>query len=151
MVWVTPRTWSAGETVTAALMNAHVRDELNALASKGIVIGFGSISGGVIGTGVHYYISVPASVKITGWVLLADASGSMVIDVWKDTYGNFPPTVADTIAGSEKPTLTTQQRNEDLTLTTWTQNVDAGDVLAFKVDSCTTIKAAVLTLLCEPR
>lgn len=29
--WVTPRTWVAGELVTAAIMNAHVRDELNAL------------------------------------------------------------------------------------------------------------------------
>ena len=29
--WVTPRTWSAGELVTASIMNAHVRDNLNAL------------------------------------------------------------------------------------------------------------------------
>ena len=26
MAWTTPRTWVTGETVTAALMNAHVRD-----------------------------------------------------------------------------------------------------------------------------
>ena len=26
MAWTTPRTWTAGETVTAALMNTHVRD-----------------------------------------------------------------------------------------------------------------------------
>lgn len=29
--WVTSRTWSAGELVTASIMNAHVRDQLNAL------------------------------------------------------------------------------------------------------------------------
>jgi hypothetical protein len=29
--WTAPRTWTAAETVTAALMNAHVRDNLNAL------------------------------------------------------------------------------------------------------------------------
>ncbi len=29
--WVTPRTWTAGELVTASIMNAHVRDNLNAL------------------------------------------------------------------------------------------------------------------------
>ena len=29
--WVTPRTWAAGELVTASIMNAHVRDNLNAL------------------------------------------------------------------------------------------------------------------------
>ena len=31
MAWTTPRTWVAAETVTASLMNAHVRDNLNAL------------------------------------------------------------------------------------------------------------------------
>ncbi len=31
MAWTNPRTWIAGETVTAALMNAHVRDNLNVL------------------------------------------------------------------------------------------------------------------------
>ncbi len=32
MAWTSPRTWVAGETVTAALMNAHVRDNFKALA-----------------------------------------------------------------------------------------------------------------------
>jgi len=31
MSWTTPRTWTTGEVVTAAIMNAHVRDELNFL------------------------------------------------------------------------------------------------------------------------
>ena len=31
MGWTDPRTWVDGETVTAAIMNAHVRDNLNAL------------------------------------------------------------------------------------------------------------------------
>lgn len=31
MSWTTPRTWIPGETVTASLMNVHVRDDLNAL------------------------------------------------------------------------------------------------------------------------
>lgn len=31
MAWTSPRTWVAAETVTAALMNAHVRDNLKAL------------------------------------------------------------------------------------------------------------------------
>jgi hypothetical protein len=36
--WVTPRTWSTGELVTAAIMNAHVRDQLNALKSPAYFI-----------------------------------------------------------------------------------------------------------------
>lgn len=31
MSWVTPRTWIAGEVLTAALLNTHLRDNLNAL------------------------------------------------------------------------------------------------------------------------
>lgn len=31
MAWTTPRTWTTGETVTDALMNTHVRDQLNFL------------------------------------------------------------------------------------------------------------------------
>lgn len=31
MVWTTPATWATGETVTAAKMNLHIRDNLNAL------------------------------------------------------------------------------------------------------------------------
>lgn len=31
MTWVAPRTWVASEVVTAAIMNQHVRDNLNAL------------------------------------------------------------------------------------------------------------------------
>ena len=31
MAWTTPRTWVAGETVTANLLNIHLRDNLNAL------------------------------------------------------------------------------------------------------------------------
>lgn len=34
MAWTTPRTWNAGEVVTAALMNLHVRDNLNVLKTS---------------------------------------------------------------------------------------------------------------------
>jgi len=34
MAWNTPRTWSPGETVTAALLNAQIRDNLNLLKTS---------------------------------------------------------------------------------------------------------------------
>ncbi len=34
MPWITARTWVSGETVTAAIMNAHVRDQLNLLKTN---------------------------------------------------------------------------------------------------------------------
>jgi hypothetical protein len=102
--------------------------------------------GSAITTGQKGHIEIPFACTITGWTLLADQSGSIVIDVWKDTYANFPPTVADTIAGSEKPTLSSVQKNQDLTLTTWSTSVAAGDILAFNVDSVSTVTRVTLSI-----
>ena len=82
-----------------------------------VVIGDGT---NAITTGVKGFLPVDFAFTILQWTLVADASGSIVIDVWRDSYANFPPTVADTIAGTEKPTLVSVQKNQDTTLSTWT-------------------------------
>ena len=105
--------------------------------------------GSAITTGQKGHIEIPFACTITGWTLVADQSGSIVVDVWKDTYANFPPTVADTITGSEKPTLSSVQKNQDLTLTTWTTAVSAGDILAFNVDSVATATRVTLSIRAE--
>jgi hypothetical protein len=107
--------------------------------------------GGVaITTGVKGFVSLPVAGTWKKWRLLSvDASatsGSIVIDVWKDTYANFPPTVGDTITASAKPTLSAAAKNEDSTLTGWTTSFSAGDVLGFKVDSATTVTKVSLSL-----
>jgi hypothetical protein len=104
--------------------------------SFGITIDGG---GSAITTGVKGYVTIPYNCTITGWTLVADVSGSIVIDVWKDVYANYPPTVADTIAGTEKPTLSSAIKNQDLSPSTWTTTVTAGDVIGFNVDSAVTI------------
>lgn len=111
--------------------------------SFGITIDGG---GSTITTGVKGYITIPYSMTITGWDIVADQVGSIVIDVWKDTFANFPPVLADTIAGSEKPTLSTQNHAQDLTLTTWTTTVTTGDIVGFNVDSATTVTRVTLVI-----
>jgi hypothetical protein len=106
-------------------------------------------AGSAITTGQKGHLEIPFACTITGWTILADQSGSIVVDVWKDTYANFPPTVADTIAGSEKPTLSSAQKNQDLTLTTWTTSVAAGDILAFNVDSVATVTRVTISIRAE--
>lgn len=102
--------------------------------------------GSAITTGQKGHLEIPFACTINGWTLLADQSGSIVIDVWKDTYANYPPTVADTIAGTEKPTLSAVIKNQDLALTTWTTAVAAGDILAFNVDSVATVTRVTLSI-----
>jgi len=94
--------------------------------------------GSVLTTGVKGYLVVPFNCTITAARLFADQSGSVVIDIWKDSYANFPPLVADTITASAKPTISTGVKDEDTTLTGWTTGIVAGDVLGFNVDSVTT-------------
>ena len=105
--------------------------------------------GAAISTGIKGKAGfrVPFACTITGWYLTADASGSLVIDIWKDTYSNFPPTSADTITASAKPTLSSAIKAYSTTLTGWTTTISAGDYLIINVDSCTTCKEASLSLM----
>lgn len=106
--------------------------------------------GGVaLTTGVKGFIEVPFACTVTGWRLVADQSGSIVVDVWKDTYANFPPVDGDRIAGTEKPTLSSAQKAEDTNLTTWTTALAKGDWLAFEIESATTVTRVTLSLLLQ--
>lgn len=90
------------------------------------------------------YAVVPFSGTIDQWTILADASGSCVVDVWK-AAGTIP-TNADTIAGTEKPTLAAAQIASDVSLSTWTTAVAAGNVFGFELESvsgCTRITVEV--------
>ena len=103
--------------------------------------------GSAITTGQKGHIEVPFGCTILRVTLVADQSGSIVIDIWKDTYANFPPTDADSITASAPPTITTDTDSQDTTLTGWTTSITAGDILAFKVDSITTIERVTLSLV----
>lgn len=104
-------------------------------------------AGSEIADGVKGFVRIPYACTITGVYLMADQSGSIVVDVWKDTFANYPPTVADTITASAKPTLSSAISGSDTTLTDWTKTVSAGDVIGFNVDSCTTITRLTLQIV----
>lgn len=106
------------------------------------------ISGGgsTVATGIAGDLTVPFNCTITEWTLLADQTGSVVIDIWKDTYANYPPTVADTITGSAKPTISAGVKGQSSTLTGWTTTISAGDTLRFNVDSAAAITRVTLSL-----
>lgn len=96
--------------------------------------------------GQQFDLRIPWAATIVKWTLLADAAGSIVLDLWKDTYANAPPTVADTITASAKPTLSTVVKNESSTLTGWTTSCAAGDVIRGNVDSTSGLTRATLIL-----
>jgi hypothetical protein len=86
-------------------------------------------------------LTVPYACTITAARALAWQSGAVVVDVWQDTYANYPPDNSDSITASAPITITaTGNKSEDTTLTGWDTTLDAGSVLRFNIDSCTTIQ-----------
>lgn len=93
------------------------------------------------------YAGVITAARIFGFDSTGLAtSGSAVVDIWKDTYANFQPTVADTITASAKPTLSSASKNQDTTLAGWTTAFSAGDIFVFKLESLTTITQVLVQL-----
>jgi len=105
---------------------------LGANTTVQVVIGNGT---DIISAGIWGDVQVPFDGTITGVTLLADQAATAVIDIWVDTYANFPPTNADSITAAAPPTLTAANKSNDTTLTGWTTALSDGDILRFNVDS----------------
>lgn len=103
-------------------------------------------NGFAITTGIKGDWIVPYNANISQYMILADQSGSISIDLWKDTYANYPPTDADSITASAPVAITAATKGTDSTLTGWTKAVTAGDVIRINVDSCATITRVSLAL-----
>jgi len=103
-------------------------------------------SGSAITTGVKGDLEVPFNCTINSATLLADQTGSIVIDIWKDSYTNYPPTDEDSITASTPPTITNGIKSQDTTLTGWNKTLTKGETLRFNVDSCSTITRVLLSL-----
>ena len=139
----------AGLAGEPAALTAHEADpdaHHSNIATLTFVIDGG---GSAITTGQKGHLHIPFNCVITQATLLADQTGSIVIDIWKDGYGFFPPTDADSITASAPPTISSAQKSQDSTLTGWTTYIYANDVLAFNVDSCTAITRVTLSLKVE--
>lgn len=108
--------------------------------------GGAALAAGLYGVGLR----VPFACKINSWTIVADATGSAVIDIWKDTFANYPPVVADTITAAAKPTLTSARTATSSTLTGWTTAVAADDFLFFNLDSVSTVTQLKIILAVTP-
>jgi hypothetical protein len=168
---IDPAENNTNENTLYTLVNGNI-DNDNVKASAGIVYSKLTLNGGVtdtdvadtadiklgsiqliidgagsaIATGVKGDLEIPFNCSITACTLLADQSGSIVIDVWKDSYANFPPTDADSITASAPGTISSDTKSTDSTLTGWTTAITAGQILRFNVDSCTSITRCTISL-----
>lgn len=106
--------------------------------------------GSVITTGSKGGIKTPfnCTIREASLFSLDDPviSSSAVVDIWKDTDANYPPTDSDSITGSAPLTISGDRSVTDSTLTDWTKQVTKGDWLYFNVDSNTAFKKLVVML-----
>lgn len=117
------------------------------LSDNGMTVAIGLIIGGggtEITTGIKGDIQIPFNCSLKNVVLLADQSGDIVVDIQKCTYANFPSTTS--ICGGSKPTITSNDKSEDDTLSGWTTTITAGDILRFSIDSVSTITRLTISL-----
>lgn len=103
-------------------------------------------NGATITTGIRGDWIVPFACTILGVTAVADQSGSIVVDLWEDTYANYPPTDADTITASAPVTISSATKSQDTTLTGWDTALAAGSIVRFNVDSVTSIQRVTITL-----
>ena len=103
--------------------------------------------GSAITTGTKGYITVPYNARIRSWHLLANTSGSAVVDVWKTSYPGIPDS-SNSITGTDQPTLNSEQEARNLQISNWSDvTINAEDVLGFSLDSVDGVLTSLTLIL----
>ena len=97
--------------------------------------------------GLGGYIEVPFNCELNCVTLVSDVSATCSLDIYKDTYANFPPTSADSIVASAPPALSAEIKYKDAELQGWTKTLAKGDWLAIYVDSVDVEALLTISLL----
>lgn len=103
--------------------------------------------GAVITTGIKGEVRVPMNMTITGWEITANTSSTITVDIWKDTYANYPPADADSICNGHEPAISAGIKAQDVDLADWsTVAITAGDYIRFNVDANDNATKILITL-----
>ena len=149
-------TWSVDGATGAAQFDGDITTGGNIVGDKlwwGIEIDGG---GSAITTGLKRRIKIPYDCTLVAdsvdghfWQIGLDQSGSIGLDLWMDSYSNYPPTNADRISGtvgSQNPRVLAATKGGSGTTTGWTLNLVGGRYLFVNVDSVSTATFCVLGL-----
>ena len=116
-----------------------------ALGSSGIEFLFDG-GGAPLASGFFGYLEVPFKCTIVRETLAANVAGNAQVDIWRAPPAGFPPSVANSIVAGDPPLLAAAQFSQDTMLTGWTTALNAGDILAFILVSCSGINQLTLSL-----
>jgi len=102
--------------------------------------------GSEITIGIKGDLEIPFGFVVEQVTILADQSGSIVIDIWMEELASFPPTDSDSITSVDVPTISSATNSRDIDLPSWVTTLVAGEILRYNVDSCTDIERATISL-----
>lgn len=110
--------------------------------------------GSTITTGTKVRWQIPYNCQLISdgtsfWNVVLDQSGSISLDLWVDTYANYPPTNADRISGtlgSNNPRVSAATKAQSATTTNWTLTLAKGSYLFIDVNSVSTATFCTLSL-----
>jgi hypothetical protein len=90
-------------------------------------------------------VIVPTNGTITGWTLVADVAGSAQVDVRRVPFASYPPTAADSIAGTSPPALSGAIKAQG-SPTGWVTAFAAGDIFRFRLVSASGVGRLTVAL-----
>jgi|TARA_Y100000361_G_scaffold142247_1_gene148108 hypothetical protein len=91
------------------------------------------------------YLTIDVTGVIQSFTLLADNIGTLELDIRKSTFNDFP--AGSSICGNNRPELSNSQKQTDITLTGWTKQLTAGDILQYEViNTSTSLKKFAIAL-----
>jgi hypothetical protein len=100
-----------------------------------------------VATGLSGHLEIPFDCSISSVRLLASSYGDISIDLWKSTYGAFPPSSAGSIVSGNYPAIVASGITfEDTLLAGWTTSLLAGDILGVYVRSATGLNSVTLSI-----
>src|SRR5262249_29700024 len=92
-------TSGSASDLTGTLSSAQVPTNTREASIEFVIDGAGS----AITTGVKGDLEIPFACTIQSATLLADQTGSIVVDIWKAAFASFPPTAGNSITDSHTP------------------------------------------------
>jgi hypothetical protein len=92
-------------------------------------------------TGKKGFKQIAYDCQITEWYVIGGATGTIEFDVKKSSFANYPSTTS--IVGSDYPKLTSQFKNSNTGVTSWS-GLSGGDIVDFVINSNTDVESVGL-------
>ena len=105
--------------------------------------------GAALNTGIQGTVHVPYDFNIIRWTLIGDQSGDANVDLWSCEYGT-DPTQGNSMTDNIGMTISAATANQSGDIDSWRmKRINAGNVVTYSIQSCSTITRMTVNLFGE--